>query len=87
MADPIRMCAACREHVAKHELIRIVRTPDGNIVADAQAKVPGRGAYLCRKSSCFKKVRKSRALDRMLNTSISEETYEAIASLLDGENG
>lgn len=87
MAEPIRMCAACRERAAKHELIRIVRTPDGSIIADARDKVSGRGAYLCRKPECFKKVRKSRALDRMLNMSVPEDVYEAIASMLDGENG
>ncbi len=86
MAEPIRMCAACRERAAKHELIRIVRTPDGNIVADARDKVSGRGAYICRNPECFKKVRKSRALDRMLNTSVPEEVYEALASIVDGEN-
>lgn len=86
MAEPIRMCAACRERAAKHELIRIVRTPDGNIVADARGKVSGRGAYICRNPECFKKVRKSRALDRMLNTPVSEEIYEALSSIVDGEN-
>lgn len=86
MAEPIRMCAACRERVAKHELIRIVRTPGGSVVADAGDKVSGRGAYICRNPECFKKVRKSRALDRMLNTSVPKETYEALASILDGEN-
>ena len=87
MADPIRMCAACREHIPKHELIRIVRTPDGKIVADAGNKVSGRGAYLCRKPSCFNKVRKTHALDRMLNTVVPEDAYETIAALLNDPNG
>ena len=87
MAVPIRMCAACRERAAKHELIRIVRTPDGNIVPNAGDKISGRGAYICHNPECFKKVRKSRALDRMLNTSVPEEIYEALASIVDGENG
>lgn len=87
MSDPIRMCAACRGRAAKHELLRVVRTPDGSIVADAREKAPGRGAYICRRAECFKKVQKTRALDRMLKVSVPDEIYEAIASLLDGENG
>lgn len=86
MSEPIRMCAACRERAAKHDLLRVVRTPDGSIVADARDKAPGRGAYICRKAECFKKVQKTRALDRMLKVSVPDEIYEAIASLLDGEN-
>jgi len=81
------MCAACRQHAPKKELIRIVRTPDGEIVADAREKAPGRGAYLCRKTECLAKVKKSRALERMLKTEISDEIYEAVASMLEGANG
>jgi len=83
----MRMCAACRTRAAKQDLIRVVRTPEGKIVPDAGVKVSGRGAYLCRNPECFKKVCKSKALDRMLNTEISDDTYEAIASILDGNNG
>ena len=87
MLEPVRMCAACRQHAPKKELIRIVRTPDGEIVADAREKAPGRGAYLCRKTECLAKVKKSRALERMLKTEISDEIYEAVASMLEGANG
>ena len=84
MSDPVRMCAGCRERAPKRELIRIVRTPAGEVVADARDKAPGRGAYICRKAECLKKAQKSRALDRMLNVAIPNETYEAIAVMLDG---
>ena len=84
MSEPMRMCAGCRTHAPKRELIRVVRTPAGEVVADAREKMPGRGAYICRSHECFAKIRKSRALERMLEVSITEETYEAIASLLDG---
>lgn len=87
MSEPMRMCAACRQRTPKKELIRIVRTPSGEIAADAREKLPGRGAYLCRSHDCLKKAQKSRALERMLNVQIPEETYEAIASMMDGENG
>lgn len=87
MAEPVRMCAGCRERALKRELIRIVRTPAGDVIADARDKAPGRGAYLCKKPECLQKARKSRALERMLNVTIPDETYEALASALDGENG
>ncbi len=87
MGEPVRMCAGCREHAPKKELIRIVRTPTGEIVADAGGKVPGRGAYICRKSACLAKARKSRALERMLRTPISAETYDALAAAIEGADG
>ena len=87
MAEPVRMCAGCREHAPKKELIRIVRTPAGEIVADAAGKTPGRGAYICRKAECLAKARRSRALERMLNTPISPETYEALAAAIEAANG
>lgn len=87
MGEPVRMCAGCRERAPKKELIRIVRTPDGQIVADAGGKVPGRGAYLCRKSACLAKARKSRALERMLETSISPETYDILAAAVEAADG
>ncbi len=87
MAEPVRMCAGCREHAPKKELIRIVRTPAGEIVADAAGKTPGRGAYICRKAECLAKARRSRALERMLNTPISLETYEALAAAIEAANG
>ena len=87
MAEPVRMCAGCREHAPKKELIRIVRTPAGEIVADAAGKTPGRGAYICRKAECLARARKSRALERMLNTTISPETYDALAAAIEAANG
>ena len=87
MAEPVRMCAGCRAHAPKKELIRIVRTPDGRIVADAGGKTPGRGAYICRKASCLEKARKSRALERMLNISIRPETYDALSAAIEAVDG
>ena len=87
MAEPVRMCVGCREHAPKKELIRIVRTPAGEIVADAAGKTPGRGAYICRKADRLAKARKSRALERMLNTAISPETYDTLAAAIEAANG
>ena len=87
MAEPVRMCVGCRAHAPKKELIRIVRTPEGQIVADARGKASGRGAYICRKAACLAKARKSRALERMLNTPISPETYEALSAAIEASDG
>lgn len=87
MAEPMRMCAACRAHAPKKELIRIVRTPAGEIVADAGGKTPGRGVYLCRKAECLKKARKGRALERMLGVEISSETYDALEAAIEEYDG
>ncbi len=87
MAEPVRMCVGCRERSAKKELIRIVRTPAGEIVADAAGKTPGRGAYICRKASCLAKARKSRALERALDTAISPEDYEKLTAAVEAAGG
>ncbi len=83
MADPIRMCAGCRERAPKKELIRVVRTPTGELLLDARDKASGRGAYICRRPECLKKARKSRALERMLNVEIPPEAYEALEAALE----
>ena len=87
MAEPVRMCVGCREHAPKKELIRIVRTPAGEIVADAQGKTPGRGAYICRKTACLAKAKKSRALERALQASLTEADYEKLAAAVDAAHG
>lgn len=70
---PMRMCVACREMKPKKELIRVVRTPEGEIIADETGRKNGRGAYLCRSEACFNKALKTRALDRALEQPLSEE--------------
>ena len=58
---PMRQCLGCREMFPKRELIRVVRSPEGELSLDFKGKAPGRGAYLCGKPECLKKARKSRA--------------------------
>ena len=84
MAVPMRMCAGCRERAPKKELIRVVRTPAGELILDARDKAAGRGAYICRKAECLRKARKSRALERMLEVPIPPEAYDALEAALDG---
>lgn len=85
MAEPVRMCAGCRGHFPKKQLIRVVRTPEGGLLLDAKEKASGRGAYICRSADCLKKARKSRALEKMLKLSIPDEAYDALASALEQE--
>lgn len=85
MAEPLRMCAGCRERAPKKTLIRVVRTPEGELLLDARDKAPGRGAYICRKAECLKKAKKSRALERALNISISEDAYASLEAALNEE--
>lgn len=76
---PLRKCVACQNMKSKKELIRIVRTPDEEILIDLTGKKSGRGAYLCGDVSCFNLARKSRALDRALKAAVSEDIYEQLA--------
>ena len=82
MSDPQRMCSACRERSSKKDLIRVVRTPDGEIAFNPAGRLPGRGAYICRRRECLARVRKTHALDRMLNASVPETIYEEIDKIL-----
>ena len=73
---PMRQCVGCREMRPKKELVRVVKSPEGAISLDFRGKAPGRGAYLCPNSECLKRARKSRALERALDTAIPESVYE-----------
>ena len=76
--QPVRRCTGCGEHFPKKELIRILRTPDGDIVIDDGGKKSGRGAYICKSLSCFKKARKQHRLETSLECSIPEEVYNRL---------
>lgn len=75
---PLRQCLGCREMIPKSELIRIVRSSDGDFTVDATGKQSGRGAYICRKSECLKKAVSSKALERSFKVSIPDEVYEQL---------
>ena len=72
---PKRRCTGCGEHFAKNELIRVLRTPEGEIVIDFTGKKSGRGAYICKKLDCFKKARQKKRLEASLECSIPDEVY------------
>ena len=79
---PQRTCMACQEKEDKRDLVRIVRSPEGEISVDLTGKKPGRGAYICPNLECLNKVIKSKRLERSLETAISQEIYESLKEQL-----
>ena len=79
---PQRTCLAGQEKKDKRELVRIVRSPEGEISVDLTGKKPGRGAYICPNLECLNKVIKSKRLERSLETTISQEIYESLKEQL-----
>ena len=84
---PLRQCLGCREQKPKNQLIRVVRSPEGEVSLDFRGKAPGRGAYLCRDSVCLKKALKSRALERSLNVPIPEEIHARLLAEMEAGDG
>ena len=82
---PLRMCLGCREMRPKKELIRIVRTPNGEIAVDPTGKRAGRGAYLCPNRVCMQKAMKARSVERALQCSPAKEVIEELMSGLNDE--
>ena len=79
---PERQCLGCNEHKPKIELIRIVRSPEGEISLDLTGKKSGRGAYICRSKKCFMRARKSKRIDKALDVSVPEEVYDRMETEL-----
>lgn len=75
---PMRKCVACQEMIPKKELIRVVRSPQGEVSIDSTGKASGRGAYICRKRDCFILAKKRKALDRSLETAIDADVYDRL---------
>ena len=80
---PLRQCLGCREMKPKKELLRVVRSPEGEVSLDFRGKAPGRGAYVCRDTECLKKAIKSKALERAFETSIPEEVYAQLSEQME----
>ncbi len=75
---PMRKCVATGEQLPKKELLRIVRTPDGQVVADATGKVNGHGAYLKKDPSAVEIAKKKGSLAKALEVEITEEIWDSI---------
>jgi len=80
---PVRRCVGCQEKYDKRELLRIVRNNEGEIFVDPTGKKNGRGAYICKKMSCFEAARKSKVLNREFSCDIPEEVYNEISKQLE----
>ena len=72
---PERRCIGCMESFNKKDLIRVVRSAEGEVSLDFTGKKSGRGAYICKSLACFKKARKARRFEASLECSVSEEVY------------
>ncbi len=75
---PQRQCVGCRVMKDKRELLRVVKSPEGDISLDFTGKKAGRGAYVCHELACLQRARKSRALERAFETTISPEIYDSL---------
>lgn len=75
---PQRQCIACREHDAKRSYVRLVRTPEGTVEVDPTGKRNGRGAYMCRRRSCWQRAIDSRAIDRALKVEVDDQSREQL---------
>ena len=80
---PMRSCVVTREKLPKSELLRIVRTTDSEVVADISGKVNGRGAYIKRDIVVLEKAKKSKILERQLETTISDSVYDEIRKIIE----
>lgn len=82
---PERRCVGCNETKLKTELVRIVRSPDGEVSLDLTGKKSGRGAYICRNAMCLKKARKARRISNALSCEIPNEVYDRLEEELESE--
>lgn len=76
--QPERRCLGCMQSFPKNTLIRVVRTPEGEVILDFQGKKSGRGAYICKNAACFKKARKAGRIERSLECEIPEAIYDRL---------
>jgi predicted RNA-binding protein YlxR (DUF448 family) len=75
---PQRMCTGCMEMKPKKELIRIVRSKEGDVSIDLIGKKPGRGAYICKSEECLSKAFKTKRLEKNLEVKLDEEVYNKL---------
>ena len=81
--SPLRQCVGCGEMKGKKEMLRVLKTPEGEICLDTTGKKNGRGAYICRQKECLQKARKNKGLERSFKMSISPESYDMLEKEFD----
>ncbi|MBQ4095043.1 MAG: YlxR family protein [Oscillospiraceae bacterium] len=82
---PMRMCLGCSEMKPKKELVRVVKSPDGEISIDLTGKKSGRGAYICKSADCLLLARKGRKLEKSFSCKIEDSVYDTMEAELKGE--
>lgn len=82
---PQRTCMGCNEKKDKKDLIRIVKNKDNEILVDKTGKLNGRGAYICNNVECLEKLKKSKRLNKVFETNISDEIYESLRGVILGK--
>lgn len=82
---PMRQCLGCKELKSKKELIRVVRNSEGQVSLDLVGKKPGKGAYICKDTECFRKARKSKSFERALSCSIPAEVFDLMEAELSAD--
>ncbi len=82
---PLRQCVGCGEMKAKKEMMRVIKTPEGEIVLDVTGKKNGRGAYLCQQEECLQKAMKNKGLERSFKMSIDQAIYEKLQKEYEGD--
>ncbi|MDO4296049.1 MAG: YlxR family protein [bacterium] len=75
---PLRQCVGCGEMKSKKEMVRVIKTPEGEILLDATGRKNGRGAYVCPSLDCLKKAEKQHGLERSFKMAIPQEVYESL---------
>ena len=79
---PLRSCVVTKEKLPKNELVRVVRTPEGDIKVDLTGKLNGRGAYLKKSAEVFEKAKKTKVLDRILEVDVNQEVFDELNKIL-----
>ena len=82
---PMRMCLGCNEMKPKRELVRVVKSKEGEISLDLTGRKSGRGAYICRDIECLKKARKARRFEKSFSCKIEDEVYDSMEVELENE--
>ena len=84
---PMRMCTGCGEMFDKRTLVRVVKSPEGEVSLDLTGKKSGRGAYVCKNPDCLKKARKKKAFERAFQVQIDEDVYNKMEEEMNNAKG
>lgn len=82
---PLRKCTGCNEMKPKRELVRVVRSPQGEVSLDLTGKKPGRGAYICKNAECLKLAKKAKRIERALECTISPQLYDTMEKEIEND--